>query len=214
MCKINVNISLVVLLVLVSYDKDISLTREELILKNILAGPRLTLSVPRPEDFDEISDWYTEGNFLRNLDTAPARPLSGEALEQTYRNLDQNTEYYFHVRTQEDDRLIGFVTLYNIDWSNQISQLAIAIGDPADRGHGYGTEALNLMLNYGFNELNLYKVCLDVIATNHAAIAVYQNSGFEFEGTNKLAVKRDGARYDLYSMGLFASDFQPRIKLD
>jgi len=202
-----------VLFDLVSYDRDISLTGEDFILKNILAGPRLTLSVPQPEDFDEISDWYTAGDFLRNLDTAPARPLSGEVLEQTYRNLDRNTEFYFHVRSQEDDRLLGFVTLYNIEWTNQIAQLAIAIGDPADRGKGYGTEALNLMLNYGFNELNLFKVCLDVIATNHAAIAVYQNSGFEFEGTNKLAVKRDGERYDLYSMGLFAADFQPRIKL-
>ncbi|MFC6200472.1 GNAT family N-acetyltransferase [Lactiplantibacillus nangangensis] len=182
-------------------------------MKNILAGPQLNLVVPQPEDFDEISEWYTEGSFLRNLDTAPARPLSGEELEQTYRNLDRQTEFYFHIRTQADDRLIGFVTLYNIEWTNQIAQLAIAIGDPADRGHGYGTEALNLMLNYGFNELNLYKVCLDVIATNHAAISVYQNSGFEFEGTNKLAVKRDGERYDLYSMGLFAEDFQPRIKL-
>lgn len=197
-----------------SYDKSICLISEEFTLKNILAGPRVTLAVPQPEDFDEISDWYTAGEFLRNLDTAPARPLSGEELEQTYRNIDRNTEFYFHVRSQEDDRLLGFITLYNIEWSNQIAQLAIAIGDPSDRGQGYGTEALNLILNYGFNELNLYKVCLDVIATNHSAIAVYQNSGFEFEGTNKLAVKRDGERYDLYSMGLFAEDFQPRIKLD
>ncbi|AVK61290.1 N-acetyltransferase [Lactobacillus sp. CBA3605] len=183
-------------------------------MKNILAGPRVVLAVPRPEDFDEISDWYTAGSFVRNLDTLPARPLSGEELEQTYRNLSRDTEFYFHIRTADDDRLLGFVTLFNIEWNNQISQLAIAIGDATDRGQGYGTEALNLMLNYGFNELNLYKVCLDVIATNQAAIAVYQNSGFEFEGTNKLAVKRDGQRHDLYSMGLFAADFQPRIKLD
>ncbi|AVK63870.1 N-acetyltransferase [Lactobacillus sp. CBA3606] len=183
-------------------------------MKNILAGPRIVLAVPQPEDFDEISDWYTAGSFGRNLDTLPARPLSGEELEQTYRNLSRDTEFYFHIRTADDDRLLGFVTLFNIEWNNQIGQLAIAIGDPTDRGQGYGTEALNLMLNYGFNELNLYKVRLDVIATNQAAIAVYQNSGFEFEGTNKLAVKRDGQRHDLYNMGLFAADFQPRINLD
>lgn len=174
----------------------------------------MTLAVPQPEDFYEISDWYTDGDFIRKMDTQPARPLTGEDLERTYRNLDRSTEYYFHVRYQEDDRLLGFVTLYNIEWQNQIAQLAIAIGDPADRGQGFGTEALNLILNYAFNELNLYKVCLDVIATNQSAIAVYQNSGFEFEGTNKLAVKRDGKRYDLYHMGLFAEDFQPRVPLN
>ncbi len=182
-------------------------------MKNILVGPRVTLAVPQPEDFDEISDWYTDADFMRRMDTAPARPLSGEDLERTYRNLDRNTEFYFHVRSSDDDRLLGFVTLYNIEWTNQIAQLAIAIGDPSDRGQGYGTETLNLMLNYGFNELNLYKVCLDVIATNQSAIAVYQNSGFEFEGTNVRAVMRDGHRYDLYHMGLFAADFQPRVTL-
>ncbi len=177
-------------------------------------GPRVTLAVPRPEDFDEISDWFTDGTFIRNLDTDPARPLSGEELEQTYRNINRDTEFYFHIRTNDDDRLLGFVTIYNIDWRNQLGQLAIAIGDAEDRGQGFGTEALNLMLNYGFNELNLYKVCLDVIATNQSAIAVYQNSGFEFEGTNKRAVKRDGHREDLYNMGLFAADFQPRINFN
>jgi len=183
-------------------------------LKNIFVGPRVALTVPQPEDFDEISDWYTDGTFVRNLDTLPARPLSGEALEQTYRNLNRDTEFYFHIRALDDDRLLGFVTLFNIDWHNQICQLGLAIGDADDRGHGYGTEALNLMLNYGFNELNLYKVCLDVISTNQAAISVYQNSGFEFEGTNQRAIKRDGQRLDLYSMGLFAEDFQPRIKFN
>ncbi|VDG20342.1 GNAT family N-acetyltransferase [Lactiplantibacillus mudanjiangensis] len=183
-------------------------------MKNIFMGPKINLAVPQPEDFDEISDWYADGNFVRNLDTAPARPLSGEDLEQTYRNLNRETEFYFHIRANDDDRLLGFVTLYNIDWHNQLGQLAIAIGDAEDRGHGYGTEALNLMLHYGFNELNLYKVCLDVIATNQSAIAVYQNSGFEFEGTNQRAVKRDGQRIDLYNMGLFAEDFQPRIKFN
>ncbi|CAM3160948.1 GNAT family N-acetyltransferase [Lactiplantibacillus plajomi] len=182
-------------------------------MKNIFVGPNVNLAVPQPEDFDEISDWYVDADFVRKLDTAPARPLSGEDLERTYRNLDRSTEYYFHVHANEDDRLLGFVTLYNVEWTNQVAQLALAIGDPEERGRGFGTEALALILNYAFNELNLFKVCLDVIATNQSAIAVYQNSGFEFEGTNKLAVKRDGQRYDLYHMGLFAADFQPRVTL-
>ncbi|ETY73106.1 GNAT family N-acetyltransferase [Lactiplantibacillus fabifermentans] len=183
-------------------------------MKNILAGPRVALAVPQPEDFDEMSDWYTDGDFVRKMDTVAARPMSGQELEQTYQNIDRNTEYYFHVHNIEDDRLIGFVTLFDIEWNNQIGRLAIAIGDPDDRGQGFGTEALNLILNYGFHELNLYKICLDVIATNQSAIAVYQNSGFEFEGTNKRAVKRDGHRYDLYHMGLFAEDFQPRVNFN
>ncbi|RHX73874.1 N-acetyltransferase [Lactiplantibacillus plantarum] len=183
-------------------------------MKNMFVGLHVALAVPQPEDFDEISDWYTDADFVRKMDTAAARPLTGEELERTYRNLDRNTEYYFHVHSLEDDHLLGFVTLFNIEWHNQVAQLAIAIGDPDERGHGYGTETLSLILNYAFNELNLYKVCLDVIATNPAAIAVYQNSGFEFEGTNKRAIKRDGQRIDLYHMGLFAADFQPRVTLN
>jgi len=183
-------------------------------LKNLFVGPHISLAVPQPEDFDEISDWYADADFGRKLDTAAVRPLSGEELERTYRNIDRNTEFYFHIHHLEDDRLLGLVTLFNVEWNNQTAQLALAIGDADERGHGYGTEALSLILNYGFNELNLYKICLDVIATNHAAIAVYQNSGFEFEGTNKRAIKRDGQRYDLHHMGLFAEDFQPRIALN
>ncbi|YAB13310.1 hypothetical protein ACT5GY_15045 [Lactiplantibacillus plantarum] len=43
-------------------------------MKNMFVGPHVALAVPQPEDFDEISDWYTDADFVRKMDTAAARP--------------------------------------------------------------------------------------------------------------------------------------------
>ena len=62
----------------------------------MFVGPHVALAVPQPEDFDEISDWYTDADFVRKMDTAAARPLTGEELTVTLIGIP-NTTFTFIV---------------------------------------------------------------------------------------------------------------------
>lgn len=115
----------------------------------------------------------------------------------------------FRLRTLEDDALIGFVALFGIEWNNQCGKMAIGIGDPKHRGKGYGTDALRLILRYGFCELNLHRIGLDVISYNGRAIRAYQKAGFQVEGTMREAVQRDGHKYDRILMSILRNEYQP-----
>ena len=81
-------------------------------------------------------------------------------------------------------------------------RLAIGIGDANNRNKGYSTDALQLILRYGFDELNLNRIGLDVIEYNHKGIRAYEKGLSQLEGRMRLAVYRDGNSYDLLVMGI------------
>lgn len=77
---------------------------------------------------------------------------------------------------------IGSVFLRDIDEKNNKAEFGIFIGEDEARGKGFGTEATNLILDYGFNKLKLNKVFLRVLAKNIGAIKSYEKAGFDREG--------------------------------
>jgi RimJ/RimL family protein N-acetyltransferase len=173
----------------------------------LFAGALVRLAAPLPADKEVFARWSRDDAYLRNLDDDPARP----AAEGNFTSFDTPAappdSFYFHVRTLEDDCLIGFVVLHSVKWSNQSALLTIGIGDPAYRGRGYGQDALRLILNYAFNELNLYRVGLTVMAYNAVAIKAYERAGFVREGATRGAVQRDGARHDLLHFGILRDEW-------
>lgn len=67
----------------------------------------------------------------------------------------------------------------DISYKNRIGTVGIFIGDENNRSNGYGTEALKLLLDYGFNYLNLNNIMLAVKSFNERAIKCYEKVGFK-----------------------------------
>ena len=89
-----------------------------------------------------------------------------------------------------------------------IGWVAIAFGDEANRGKGYGYEAMQLLLKFAFHELNLHRVQLTVFEYNIRAIRLYEKMGFVREGTQREFLQRDGRRYDMYFYGLLVHEWE------
>jgi RimJ/RimL family protein N-acetyltransferase len=85
-------------------------------------------------------------------------------------------------------------------------ELGIAIGDPADRGQGYGSEALALALRFCWRELNLQRVALTVLSHNPDAVRLYARAGFVVEGVMRRASYADGAFRDVTVMAALRGD--------
>ncbi len=172
----------------------------------LFSGALTRLAAPLPEDKDVFAAWTRSDDYLRLLDDDPVRPASPAAFGH-FDGAGSGDSYYFHIRTLQDDALIGFVALFNLKWSNQSAEMAIGIGAPEYRGKGYGQDALRVILNYAFGELNLYRVGLHVIAYNRAAIKAYERAGFVREGAQRGAVQRQGERHDLLLYGILREEW-------
>jgi RimJ/RimL family protein N-acetyltransferase len=147
--------------------------------KDLFRGRLVRLAEPSVEDPTTFARWSEDANYLRALDTDYARPLSAKELaERLAADQADPHSVAFRLRTLVDDRLIGFVVLHAIEWNNRTALLAMGIGESSYRDKGHGTDALQVVLRYAFNELNLFRVGLDVIASNTRAIHTYAKAGF------------------------------------
>jgi RimJ/RimL family protein N-acetyltransferase len=82
------------------------------------------------------------------------------------------------------------------------AMMGLRIGDAADRGQGYGRDALELAVNFCWNHLNLSRIGLVVFSVNERAIKLYKAFGFQEEGLLKRSVFIDGRYIDVVLMGL------------
>jgi RimJ/RimL family protein N-acetyltransferase len=177
-------------------------------VKSLFIGERVRLAAPVPEDAQFFARWNEDSEFMRQMDTDYARPRNVQDYEEITKSMRGENSMLFHVRTIRDDRLIGFVAVHNIEWNNQTGLISIGIGDPDYRSKGFGSEAMRLAMNYAFNELNLFRLGLDVIGDNSRAIHTYEKLGFRHEGSMRQAVHRDGKRVDRLIMGILREEWE------
>ena len=105
-----------------------------------------------------------------------------------------------------DGKPVGQVGLVDIHLLDKNACLYIVIGEKNYWGKGIGSAAMEYILNYGFKDLNLRKICLEVHARNTAAIRLYKKYGFEQEGLFKDNVLYDDGFDDEIRMAKFAED--------
>jgi len=177
-------------------------------MRGLLRGERIRLTALRDDDISSMEEWFSDASFMRHYDMVPAVP-------KTVKNLQDLLEYYatsgeshvFAIRPLHADQIIGLAGFDEIVWSNGTATVFIGLGPAEQRGKGIGTEALHLLLDFGFNELNLYKLQLCVIEYNEPAIRLYEGAGFVREGSFREFIFRDGKRYGLHQYGLLRREW-------
>lgn len=176
-------------------------------MSTLFKGSLVRLAAPQSDDFETMAQWSNDPEYLRLMDTDPARPINAKALEEFEQGFFKNPNSFgFRIRTLTDDKLIGFLHL-DVMWNSQSSFLAIGIGERDYWGKGYGSDALRLILNYAFNELNQHRVGLNVTSYNTRAIRAYEKVGFKYEGAQREYSMRDGQRYDLVYYGILREEW-------
>jgi len=178
----------------------------------LFEGKLVRLALPEPERDAEIeSKWTHDAESMRLLSDAPVRPLSPVLIKKKYEEAEKEkatNRYHLAIRTKADDRLVGFVKIENIEWNNGTGHLTLGIGDPNDRGKGYGREALALILRYAFAELNLYRLSATTFEYNERAQRFLEKAGFQLEVRRRQAVHRDSRRWDTLRYGLLREEWE------
>ncbi len=179
-----------------------------------LPGEKIYLSPISVEDAEQYSQWINNLEISKYL--LFANQQIGVYKEQKILTqlLEQGAQI-FAIVENETNTLLGNCSLFNFDFHNSSAELGIFIGSEKHLGKGYGTEAINLLLDYGFNILNLNNVMLDVYSYNTRAIKSYLKCGFKFIGRRREAKMIGRKKFDQIFMDILANEFTgSTLKID
>ncbi len=171
-----------------------------------LIGERIYLSPRNNEDIEKFTEW------LNDFETTDYIGRSGAIMtiekEKEYLESHSGDEANFSIIRLEDDEIIGTVGLEYINHLNRRATLGIFIGEKEDRNKGYGTEAIKMLLEYGFKYLNLNNIKLDLMEFNERAYRCYQKCGFKEYGRRRKCNFINGKYYDTIEMDILAEEFE------
>jgi RimJ/RimL family protein N-acetyltransferase len=172
---------------------------------------RLTAFEP-DADLPVLARWYQDADFMRLFDAEAAYPKTRGQLAKYIADQQKSpTAFVFAIRPLDRDDLIGYIELDGIVWAQRVGWVSVGIGEAAQRGQGCGTDAMRLLLQFAFDELNLHRVQLTVFRYNTHAIRLYERLGFQHEGTFREFLQRDGERYDMLLYGLLRREWAARL---
>ncbi len=173
-----------------------------------LVGERIYLSPRNNEDVEIFTEW------LNDFETTDYIGKSGKLIsletEKKYLEEHGNSEASFVIVTLNEDKMIGTISLEKIDHLHRRATLGIFIGDKEFRNNGYGAEAIRLILDFGFNYLNLNNIELRYLEFNERAKKCYEKCGFKEFGRRRKAEFVDGKFYDLVYMDILKEEFKER----
>ncbi len=175
----------------------------------MLHGERVTLRAFESSDLEANHRFVNDATTLRGMLSGIPFPSSISDEQQWLNQQTSYTrgEYQFAVEN-EDGELIGRCGIIRLDWKNRVGELAIMLGSPY-RGRGYGREAMRLLCDFCFREMNLHKLKVTVFAFNTSAVKCYEANGFCQEGLLRSELYRDGAYRDVLILSRFAPGEAP-----
>jgi len=137
--------------------------------------------------------------------------ISEETHQKWYQNiLVDPSKIVFAIHEESSGNHIGNTGYYNYSVEHRRADFWILIGEPDFWGKGIGSSALKIMLHYGFEQLNLNKVCLLVRVENVPAIRIYTKCGFFSEGVLRQHYFIDNTFVDVFSMSIIKSEFEAK----
>ena len=170
-----------------------------------LLGDRIYLSPRSCEDAEKFTEWLND--FQITDYTGRSAQLMTLEAEKKYLEEKNNPEATFAIVTIDENKMIGTIGLEQINWINRTAVLGVFIGDKEYLSKGYGTEAIRLILDFGFNYLNLHSIKLNVMSFNERALKCYKKCGFKETGRARESKFINGKYYDTISMDILSNEF-------
>ena len=174
----------------------------------LLYSKRIFLRGIEAKDLNErYLGWLNDSEVNRYLETR----FSPETEESIYsywkKHHNDSSSPWFAICLIKNSLHIGNIKIGPINWFHRNAYISLMIGDKNYWGKGYATEAIELIRDWAFKELDLSKLKAGIYSTNISSRKAFEKSGFELEGTLQDEVFCDGKRIDTWLLGLSKSNF-------
>ena len=134
--------------------------------------PFLAITENNPEN------WKVSGTLI---------PFSDSSLKDyilSARDLPSDKQVRFIICKNENDKPVGAVDLFDYDPVHRKAGVGILILAD-ERKKGFASQALKIIIDYGFNFLNLHQIWANIHQQNSQSIKLFINNGFELSGVKK-----------------------------
>ena len=136
-------------------------------------------------------------------------PNTPEGQRKYYESLlGSRSDVVLAIVDRANDLHIGNVGLHGIDEVSRTAVLGIVLGEKSAWGRGIGARSWAAMTRYGFQVLNLHKICATVFEGNNPSLRCALKAGFLKEGRQKKQIYKNGRYVDLIHVGLLRSDWK------
>jgi RimJ/RimL family protein N-acetyltransferase len=168
------------------------------------------------EDLASLHRWHQTPSLWDHLVGEFQERTAGEAIGYMQAWLTPSlAQSRMAVTRAADGALLGLVALSPIDRETGEAEFHIFLGEPGERGRGYGAAATVAMLEHAFDALELWRVRLRVLETNAAALALYARLGFTPDsGAAAASVSKGATQVTVLSLSLTEATFRQRQALE
>ena len=174
-----------------------------------IRGELIYLRPAERTDIDLFVRWFSDAETTRYLAVrAPFSKAMEEKWFDTMLEEQGKKGYHFVICVLRDGRPIGTAGFHHVNYEDGHASFGISIGEKAEWSKGYGTDALRAICDFGFGQLRLERIELDVYEANRRAQRSYEKAGFVTEGTMRHAHFSDGRHHDMLRMSLLRGEWE------
>ena len=172
-----------------------------------LTGRRVCLRPLVREDLVYLRKWL-EGAEIRGLvgEVAPMSEADSEKFLKKVRA--DGTRAWFMVIVRENNKVIGEAGLLRMDSAWRTTDVSVIIWEKEEWGKGYGREAILLLLDYAFTNLNFHRVAIGVVSFNERALHFWEKLGFRKEGIQRDGYYYNGKYHGFVMMSMLEDEFR------
>jgi RimJ/RimL family protein N-acetyltransferase len=176
-----------------------------------LLGQKVKLRPLQSSDLGVIQYAYTDLD-LQLITDGDSPPLTDTQVrtfwEEIIADPGEHLRYFAIQSLGENSNFVGACSLQQIDLRNRHAELGIWMAGREQRSQGYGTEAVRLLLGYGFEVLRLDKIYLGVYDFNEGGLRAYERVGFRYEGRLQNMLHYEGRYWDEWPMRILRREWQ------
>ena len=152
-----------------------------------LKGNDIYIRALEPNDLEFIYGIENDQSIweVSNTNTPYSRFLVKQYLENAHQDIYEAKQLRLAICQDQDFPAVGLVDLFDFDPKNNRAGVGIVIQGTENRNQNIGSEALDLLIEYAFSNLNLHQLYANIGTENVASIALFTKFGFEMIGVKK-----------------------------
>ena len=162
-------------------------------------------------DFTQLMGWIKDEEALMNWSGSLfSYPLTQSSLEwyiEDVNDIEESEAFVYKAIEQDTQKVVGHISLGTVSRKNRSARISRVLIDPESQGKGYCMQMVRAVLQIGFEELKLHRICLGVYDFNKAAMRCYEKAGMVIEGTNRDCLLFKGKWWSLVEMSMLEEEW-------
>lgn len=177
----------------------------------VLRAARVALRWLRPEDARDVFAVFSDPEVMRYWSSPPLQNLEAAAvlIRQIQALFASRALFQWGIALRPNDTIVGTCTLFHLDHTHRRGEIGFAVGR-GYWGQGLASEAVETLLRFAFEKLNLHRIEADVDPRNDRSLRLLERQGFQREGFLRERYHVGAETPDTVFLGLLRREWTPR----